>query len=295
LALAAIALIWGASFLFIKVGVQDMSPTVLVLIRSASGCLALAVLMMALHRRLFTDARRRLLPFAVMAVTASVIPWVAIAWGEERISSGLASILNATTPLWAAILVYWVIPTERPSPINYAGVLIGLAGVIILVLPDFISGGIRGDLVGVGAVLLASMSYAISALYQRRKLRGVNVFEANLGQLAFTALFLIPLAVPSVPAAHFELRAVAAVLALGIAGSAIAGVLYYYVLNSLGPVRGSGVTLLVPVTAVFWGATLLHEVVTVPIVVGMVVILAGIVLTNVGRRAASSEPEKAAA
>ena len=295
LALAAIALIWGASFLFIKVAVQDMSPTVLVLIRSASGCLALAVLMMALHRRLFTDARRRLLPFAVMAVTASVIPWVAIAWGEERISSGLASILNATTPLWAAILVYWVIPTERPSPINYAGVLIGLAGVIILVLPDFISGGIRGDLVGVGAVLLASMSYAISALYQRRKLRGVNVFEANLGQLAFTALFLIPLAVPSVPAAHFELRAVAAVLALGIAGSAIAGVLYYYVLNSLGPVRGSGVTLLVPVTAVFWGATLLHEVVTVPIVVGMVVILAGIVLTNVGRRAASSEPEKAAA
>jgi len=87
-------------------------------------------------------------------------------------------------------------------------------------------------------------------------------------------------------------------LALGFAGSGIAGVLYYYVLNSLGPVRGSGVTLLVPVTAVFWGATLLHEAVTVPIVVGMVVILAGIVLTNVGRRAASpdrSEPEKAAA
>ena len=86
-------------------------------------------------------------------------------------------------------------------------------------------------------------------------------------------------------------------LALGIAGSGIAGVLYYYVLNSLGPVRGSGVTLLVPVTAVFWGATILHEAVTVPIVVGMVVILAGIVLTNVGRRAASprSKPEQAAA
>jgi drug/metabolite transporter (DMT)-like permease len=135
-------------------------------------------------------------------------------------------------------------------------------------------------------------------LYQRRKLRGVNVFEANLGQLAFTALFVLPVAVPSLPAAHFEPRSIAAVLALGIAGSGIAGVLYYYVLNSLGPVRGSGVTLLVPVTAVFWGATLLHELVTVPIVVGMVIILAGIVLTNVGRRAATpdrSEPEKAAA
>lgn len=298
MALGAIALIWGASFLFIKVAVQDMSPMVLVLIRSASGSVALAALMIALHRGLLHDVRRRLLPFAVMAITAGVIPWLAIAWGEERISSGLASILNATTPLWAAILVYWVIPTERPSPINYAGVLIGLAGVVILVLPDLVSGGIGSDLVGAAAVLLASVSYAISALYQRRKLRGVNVFEANLGQLAFTALFLLPLAVPSVPGAHFELKSVAAVLALGIAGSGIAGVLYYYVLNSLGPVRGSGVTLLVPVTAVFWGATLLREVVTVPIVVGMVVILAGIVLTNVGRQAASpdrSESKKAAA
>jgi drug/metabolite transporter (DMT)-like permease len=176
--------------------------------------------------------------------------------------------------------------------------LIGLAGVVILVLPGITAGGIRGDLIGAGAVLLASVSYALSALYQRRKLRGVNVFEANLGQLAFTALFILPVAVPSVPSAHFEPRSIAAVLALGIAGSGIAGVLYYYVLNSLGPVRGSGVTLLVPVTAVFWGATLLHELVTVPIVVGMVVILAGIVLTNVGRRVASpdrSEPEKAAA
>jgi drug/metabolite transporter (DMT)-like permease len=296
LAFAAIALIWGASFLFIKVAVQDMSPMVLVLIRSASGSIALAVLMLALRRGLFPDLRRRLLPFAVMAITASVIPWVAIAWGEERISSGLASILNATTPLWAAILVYWVIPTERPSPINYAGVLLGLTGVVILVLPDIISGGIRGDLVGAAAVLLASVSYAVSALYQRRKLRGVNVFEANLGQLAFTALFLLPVAVPSLPAAHFEVKSIAAVLALGIGGSGIAGVLYYYVLNSLGPVRGSGVTLLVPVTAVFWGATLLHEVVTVPIIAGMVIILAGIVLTNVGRgRVRKSEPDKAAA
>jgi drug/metabolite transporter (DMT)-like permease len=297
-ALAAIALIWGASFLFIKVAVQDMSPTVLVLIRSSSGFLALAALMIAIRRGLFPNARRRLLPFAVMAITGGVFPWLAIAWGEERISSGLASILNATTPLWAAILVYWVIPSERPSPINYVGVLIGLAGVVILVLPDITAGGIGGDLIGAVAVLLASISYALSALYQRRRLRGANVFEANLGQLAFTALFVLPLAVPSVPSAHFEPRSIAAVLALGIAGSGIAGVLYYYVLNSLGPVRGSGVTLLVPVTAVFWGATLLHEQVTVPILAGMVVILAGIVLTNVGRSAATpkrSESETAAA
>lgn len=295
LALASIALIWGASFLFIKVAVQNMSPMVLVLIRSASGAVALAALMIVMRRNLVVDPRRRLIPFAVMAITAGVIPWVSIAWGEERISSGLASILNATTPLWAAILVYWVIPSERPSAINYAGVLIGLAGVVILVLPDITASGVRGGLIGAVAVLFASLSYAVSALYQRRKLRGVNVFEANLGQLAFTALFILPFAVPSVPGAHFELKSIAAVLALGIAGSGIAGVLYYYVLNSLGPVRGSGVTLLVPVTAVFWGATLLHEPVSLLIVVGMVVILAGIVLTNVGRGRVRASTDKAAA
>jgi drug/metabolite transporter (DMT)-like permease len=285
--------------MFIKVAVQDMSPLVLVLIRSAAGLSALALIMVAMRRRLVpSDWKRRLVPYAIMAITGGVFPWVAIAWGEEHISSGLASILNATTPLWAAILVYWVIPAERPRPITYAGVVIGLAGVVVLVLPDLTAGGIRGDLIGTVAVLLASASYAVSALYQRRKLRGMNVYEASLGQLALTVILMAPLAAPSVPSAHFHVSSVAAVLALGIAGSGIAGVLYYYVLNALGPVRGSGATLLVPLTAVFWGVVLLHEVVTVPIVVGMVVILAGIVLTNVGRRAASperSEPEKAVA
>lgn len=299
LAFAAIALIWGASFLFIKVAVQDMSPSVLVLIRSSSGLLALVAIMTAMHHRIIpADWKARLLPFAIMAVTGGVLPWIAIAWGEEHISSGLASILNATTPLFAAILVFWVIPSERPSLINYAGVLIGVAGVVILVLPDLTKGGLRADVLGTLAVLLASASYAVSALYQRRKLRGMNVYEASIGQLAMTALIVLPLAAPALPSVHLAVNSIAAVLALGIAGSGVAGVLYYYVLNSLGPVRGSGVTLLIPLTAVFWGVTILQEVVTVPIVVGMVVILAGIVLTNVGRGAASpqrSEREKAPA
>jgi drug/metabolite transporter (DMT)-like permease len=299
LAVAALALIWGASFMFIKVAVQDVSPPVLTLIRSGAGLLALALIMVAMGRRLVpADWRRRLVPYAIMAITGGVFPWIAIAWGEERISSGLASILNATTPLWAAIFVYWVIPAERPRPVTYAGVLIGLAGVVLLVLPDLAARGARADGIGFVAVLLASASYAVSALYQRRKLRGMNVYEASLGQLALTVILVAPLAAPTAPSAHFHLISFAAALALGIAGSGIAGVLYYYVLNSLGPVRGSGATLLVPLTAVFWGFVLLREVVTVPMLVGMVVILVGIVLTNVGRRAASperSEPEKAAA
>lgn len=291
IALAALALIWGASFFLIKIAVHDMSPQAMVLIRACTGSLALAAVMSATGRPLVPKEWKRLLvPLAVMAIASGVFPWAAIAWGEERIPSGLASILNATTPLWTAVFAYWVVPMERPTPLNYAGVLIGLGGVVILVLPAVTAGGLTGDALGIAAVLLAAVSYAGSILFQRRRLRGVDVYTVSLGQLALTAVFSAPLAASSLPAIHVDVRSVAAILTLGIVGSGVAYILYYFILNSLGPVRGAGVTLLVPVTAVFWGVVLLHEALTVPIVAGMVVILAGIVLTNMRRRAPQSEP-----
>ena len=98
---------------------------VLVLIRSSTGFLALAVIVTGMRRQVFPRARRRLVPFAVMAITGGVLPWLAIAWGEERISSGLASILNSTTTLWTAVLIFWAMPKERPSGVGYAGVVLG--------------------------------------------------------------------------------------------------------------------------------------------------------------------------
>jgi len=291
LALAGLALIWGASFLFIKVAVQDMSPAALVLIRAASGFVAMAAVVALMRRSLVGPGwKRRLFPYVVMAIGGGLIPWTGIAWGEERITSGLASILNATAPLFTAVLAYWVIPMERPSAVNYAGVFIGFAGVVILVLPRVLETGLGGDTLGTLAVLVAAASYAAVALYQRRNLRGVDVYEASLGQLAMTVLIALPFAAPSLPSVHLNLPSMASVLALGIAGSGLAYILYYYALNTLGPVRASTVTLLLPVTAVFWGVTLLHESVTLPIVVGMVVILGGIVLTNMRRRTAGAEP-----
>lgn len=291
LALAGLALIWGASFLFIKVAVQDMSPVALVLIRSASGFVALALVVGVMRRSLVgNNWRRRLFPYTVMALGGGLIPWTGIAWGEEHISSGLASILNATTPLFAAVLAYWIIPTERPTALNYAGVLIGLAGVVILVVPQIAVSGLAGDTLGTLAVLGAAASYALVALYQRRNLRGVDVYEASLGQLAMTVLIALPFALPTLPSVHLELRSLASVLALGVFGSGVAYILYYYALNTIGPVRASAVTLLLPLTAVFWGVTLLNEKLTVPIVVGMIVILSGIVLTNMKRRAPSAVP-----
>ena len=298
-ALAGLALIWGVSFLLIKVAVHDMSPTVLLLLRSLSGLIALGVIVKVMGRPLLGEGwRTRLGSFAIMALTNALIPWVAIAWGEERISSGLASILNSTTTLWTAVLIYWAMPKERPSRVGYLGVGVGFAGVVILVLPDILANGVSGNFLGAMAVLVAALSYAANAIYQRRKMRNVSVFDISIGQLAATVVFAIPLAAPSLPHVHVALTSLAAVIVLGAGATGIAYLLYYYVMNTLGAVRAAGVTLLVPVTAVFWGVVLLHESLSLPIVIGMAVILAGTVLTNLCQpaiRQPASELDTAAA
>ncbi len=296
-AFVALGLIWGGSFLFIKVGLRDLSPTVIVLVRSASGAAALALIMLVTRKPFFTDFGRRLGLFVFMAVTNALLPWVLIAWGEEHISSGLASVLNSTTTLWAAIFIYWVIPAERPSLLNYAGVLIGVSGVVILVIPDLTAHGLSGSVAGAVAVVLASMSYAVSALFVRLRMRGMNVYEQSLGQLVVTALIALPIAAPALPQVHLAWLSIGAVLALGVGGSGVAYLLYFYTMQTLGPVRATGVTFVVPITAVFWGVVLLHESLTLVSVVGMVVILTGIVLANRRRRAGrvALEREKEAA
>jgi drug/metabolite transporter (DMT)-like permease len=299
-AFIALGLIWGGSFLFIKLALHDMGPTVIVLGRSAFGAITLTAIMLATRRPLFANLRARIWLFVFMAITNALVPWALIAWGEEHVSSGLASILNSTTTLWAAILIFFVIPNERPSRINYAGVLIGIVGVVILVLPDLTSHGVSGDLFGALAVVAASMSYAVSALFVRVRMQGMNVHDQSLGQLAATALIAIPVAAPSLPQVHLAWLSAAAVLALGIGGSGIAYLLYYYTMQTLGPVRATAVTFVVPITAVFWGVVLLKEPLTVATVLGMAVTLGGIVLTNLRRSprripAEARESETAAA
>jgi drug/metabolite transporter (DMT)-like permease len=298
-AFIGLALIWGGSFLAIKIVVQDMSPTALLLFRSIAGFVTLALIVLALRKPLLGPGwRGRLAGFAIMAVTNAVIPWVAIGWGEERISSGLASILNSTTTLWTAVLIYWVVPTERPSLVNYVGVVVGLAGVVVLVYPELAAHGISGDVLGALAVVVASLSYAVNALYQRRKMRNVSIFEVSLGQLGASVLFAIPIAAPSLPYIHIRPLSLVAVIALGALGTGVAYTLYYYVMNTLGAVRAAGVTYVVPITAVFWGALLLHETVSVSVIAGMIVILAGILLVNLRpmpRRQPAVEQDSAAA
>ncbi len=153
------------------------------------------------------------------------------------------------------MLIFWAMPRERPSRIGYVGVVVGFAGVVILVLPDILAHGVSGNFFGAMAVLVASLSYAANAIYQRRKMRHVSIFDVSIGQLAATVIFALPLAAPSLSHVHVALKSMAAVIALGAGATGIAYLLYYYVMNSLGAVRAAGVTLLVPVTAVFWGSS----------------------------------------
>ena len=286
-ALGLLALIWGASFLFIKLGVRDMSPATLVFSRALLGALTLGLIFAARRQTPFpAGTRARLLPFLVLAILGSLVPWVAIAFGEQSISSALASILNATTPLWTAVFAYWVTPAERPSGLNYLGVAIGFMGTAILIAPDLIGQPLRASTIGTLAVLAAACSYAVSALFARRRLRGVSPLQVGFWQLILTAPLAFAVALPTIGATHLSVPSIAAMLFLGVGGSGIAFLLYYFMMNTLGPTRATTVTFLVPVTAVFWGATLLREAITVPILAGMGVILLGLYLTSRPRRSA---------
>ena len=287
LALVTLALIWGAAFLFIKLAVRDMSPATLVLARAVFGALTLGVIFAVRRQTPFpAGTRARLLPFLVMAIVGSLIPWGAIAFGEQSISSALASILNATTPLWTAVFAYWVTPAERPSGLNYLGVTIGFVGTGILIAPDLIGQPLRATTIGTLAVAGAACSYAVAALVQRRRLRGVSPLQVGFWQLALTAPLAFAVALPTIGATHLRLPSIAAMLFLGVGGSGIAFLLYYFMMNTLGATRATTVTFLLPVTAVFWGASLLREAITILILVGMVVILLGVFLTSRPRRSA---------
>jgi len=280
-ALILLALIWGASFLFIKLAIADMSPAALVFLRSLAGTLTLAIILAA-RRQAFapTGTRGRLLAFAGMAVFGSLLPWFGFGFGELSISSALASILNATTPLWTAIFAFWVTPNERPSPINYLGVAIGFLGTGILVAPDLVGHPLKATTIGTLAVAGAAACYAVAALIQRRRLRGVSSLQVGFWQLLFTTPLAFIGSIPTLRATHLHLLSLLAVIVLGVGGSGIAYLLYYFMMNSLGATRATTVTFLLPITAVFWGATLLRELVTTQIVLAMGVILVGVFLTS---------------
>jgi drug/metabolite transporter (DMT)-like permease len=280
--LLALSLIWGGSFFFNKILLTAFEPLTIVLGRTGLAALALLlVFRIAGWSMPRTMAAWRV--FAAMSLLNNIVPFLLILWGQKQIASGLAAILNATTPLFAAVLAHGF-AGERLTAHRLAGVLIGLAGVALMMGPEVIAEGLGGDVLAQLAVLVAALSYGISSLYGRR-LAALRIApqSAAVGQLTITTLVILPLALVidrpwtlAMPGWH----AWAALAGLAFLSTAFAYVMFFRLLSGAGGVNASLVTLLVPVSALLLGTLALGEVFTLRQAAGMAVILLGLVVTD---------------
>ena len=276
-------MVWGLAYSVIKIGVLSMPLTVMVAIRVVAGALAMIVIFIVLRRRMVGPAFGRNFAGCIfMALTSSGIPFYLLAWGEIRTGAGVSSLLNSTTPLWAAILATWLTPLERPRRLNYLGIGVGFAGTAVLIVPNISGNDLRLDILPPLAVIGAAASNAVSVLGYRRLLKAADPLDVTLWQLIVTAVAAALIAVPSLPAAHPQVGTVVLIVMLGVLGTSVAYLLLYRVLNALGGTRGSTVMLAIPFTAVAFGAILFHEQITGVMVAGAVITLIGIFLATRG-------------
>ncbi|HEX2272647.1 MAG TPA: EamA family transporter, partial [Acidimicrobiales bacterium] len=281
--LVLLAGIWGWSFLLIKVAVAGMTPTTVAGIRVALGAGVLSAVVRARGLSLPRDPQwwRH---FSVVALAGSAAPFSLLAWGEQHISSALAAVLNASTPLFAALFASMLL-RERLRPLQVAGLALGLAGVAVVAGlggEDITGSGLGGKAAAVGA----AVGYGISLTYTRRHLTPLPPLVAAAGQLVMATLMLAPLAVLTTVRQGMEVtptRALAVGL-LGVFGTGLAYVMVYRLIADVGSTKASVVTYLVPVVAVAVGVLFLEEDFSLRLVVGGAVVIAGIALVNVGGR-----------
>lgn len=275
--LLVLALIWGSSFFFIEIALADLRPFSIVLGRVAIAALVLHGVVLASGQRMPT-APALWGRFAVMGLLTNLVPFSLIAWGQTQIASGLAAILNATAPIWVVLLAHVLTRDERLSPNRAAGVLCGFGGVVVVIGPDALS-GLGSNVLAQFAVVGATLCYALAAIYGKR-FAGLPPLITATGQITCTTVLLLPVALVAdrfwllpLPAATTW----AALLALALLNTALAFLIYFRLLAAVGATNLLLVTLLIPVTALLLGITLLGEVFDVRHVGGMGLIAAGLV------------------
>ena len=282
--LVALGAIWGSSYLFIKVGVRDLSPAVLIEIRLL--CAAPVLVAFAVTRYGWAALRAAWREGIVLGVLNAAVPFTLIAWGERYVDSGVAAVANSSVPIWLAILAIWFVPSERSRGLRAVGVALGLAGVAILagVHP---SGGWKGA-AGTGLIIVASISYAAANLYAGRRMSvGGPVLAAASMTIAFVVL--LPFALPALPAHAPGWKSVGSGVALGLLGTAIAQILSYRMIGIYGSSRSVLVAYMLPAFALLYGAVFLSESLTLQKLAGLVLILGGVGLgSGVWRRRRSA-------
>lgn len=274
-----LGIIWSSSFLWIKIAIEEMGPMTLVAYRVLFGLL-FGIAVILIQREKMPRTLKAWTPLLVLGLTNVAIPFFLISWGEKTIDSGVASILDATVPLFTIVVAHFLLHDDKMTVQKVVGLLIGFAGVVVLMSKDI--GSSAGSLLGQGAVILASAFYAGSSIYARKFTEDTPGIFRSMGPLvSATAVmwlasffFEAPVHVPDQSIIWIAL------LWLGILGSGVAFVMLFYLIHEIGPTRTTMVTYLFPLGGVTLGVIFLHETLTWEIVVGAALILASLVVAN---------------
>ena len=273
LMLLALAAIWGSSFLFIELALRDLAPSTLILLRMGSGAVALGIYIVVRGRSVAV-LRPYVLPLALLGLVNTALPFFLIAWGQQYIDSGLASIFNASAPLFTAVFALGYDRSQRASGARLAGIVLGFGGVVALVGFE-VSGGERAVAGGL-AVVAASACYAIGGLYAGRRFDGLPPSLVAFGALIWSTLFVLPFGVAQ--GSSIGLEALLSVLYLGVLATGVGYLLYFGLIAGAGAAKAVLVTYLVPSLALVYGAAFLDEDITAVAVLGLMLVLAGVAL-----------------
>jgi drug/metabolite transporter (DMT)-like permease len=285
--LLILAALWGASFLFIRIGVTDFNVAPLMALRVGIGALFLVVVLIIRRplRASIDTLKQRAWPLAVVGVLNSAAPFCLFAYAEITLSAGVTSVINATTPLWGALVAFvWL--KDRLSTLRTIGLAIGFAGVLMLVWDQIVAPGAgtattpATTALAAAAALGATLLYGIAASYTKRHLMGVDALTVATGTMIGATVVLLPLAIAQWPAAPISLRAWTSVLGLGIGCTGIAYMLFFHLIAVAGPARAITVTFVIPVFGILWGALFLGERVSAGMLAGCAVILVGTALAT---------------
>lgn len=284
--LLLLSLLWGASYALIRIAVETIPPLTLVAVRVA---IATALLQLVLARQGSALPRDPRIwgRFAIQAAMNGILPFTLIAWGEQRIDSGLAGVLNSTTPIFVFLITRLWTRHEAATVRQLLGTLLGLAGIVAIVGPSALGAGLTGDVVAEGAIIAATVCYAVAAIFGRN-FAGLPAIVPAAGSTAVSALIMVPAALLidrpwTLPMPSFA--SMLALAALGTASTAGAFVVYFRLLRSLGSVGTASVAYLRAGVSVAIGILFLGELPSWRIAGGLVLVLAGVAAMTLPQQA----------
>ncbi|WP_276357951.1 DMT family transporter [Cohnella caldifontis] len=289
-ALLLLSLIWGGSYSFIKILLEDFGPWTVVFLRTFLGTAVVAIGMLAMREK-FPIRNIPWLSVMGMALVNTCLPWALIGFSETRLSSSMASVLNATTPLWslaAGVLIFGA-SAYRKQWIGMGAAMVGLLVLVGLNRESVIS----VDVVGFAGMMAASLFYGIGAQWSKRLLSVLSTTQATFCTLFFSMIGsgVMAFSTEHVPFERLVVPQNMVVMAgLGLIGSGIAYLLFYRIVQKGGPVYATMVTYLLPACSLVWGATLMHETIPIRTVAGLALILAGVYWANRTHRPRSLKP-----